>query len=95
MPKTIEKEFAISEAFIEATKIRAEKQKDYGSIIDYFPFGSKSYCHELHKKTKRLVYLESLDIHPTNESVLDNLLDLINYASYYYEYLVEKETKEL
>lgn len=86
-----DKNIHISKAFIKAAKIRAEKQKDYGSIEDYFPFGPKSYCHELHKKTKRLVFLELSNIPPINESVLDNLLDLINYASYYYEHLI-KET---
>lgn len=81
----------ISDAFIRASRIRKEKQKDYGSINDYFPFGPKSYCHELHKKTKRLVFLELSNSLPTHESVLDNLLDLINYASYYYEHIVKEE----
>ena len=83
-------ELIISPAFIKATKIRAEKHEDYGGIDDYFPFGAKSYCHELHKKTKRLVTLEKAGVLPTHESVKDNLLDLINYASYYYEFLMEK-----
>jgi hypothetical protein len=75
--------------FYDAAKIRTSKQKDYGSISDYFPFGAKSYCHELHKKVKRLVTLEKEGVRPTHESVKDNLLDLINYASYYYEFLSE------
>ena len=82
----------LSIAFIEANKIRIAKRKDYGSDLnDYFPFGAKSYCHELHKKTKRLVNLEKSDFIPLHESIKDNLLDLINYASFYYEYLIEKE----
>ena len=81
----------ISKAFIEANKIRIAKRKDYGGDLDnYFPFEGKSYCHELHKKTKRLVNLEKSDFIPLHESVIDNLLDLINYASFYYEYLIEK-----
>ena len=84
----------ISQAFIAAARVRAEKKKDYGGIKDYFPFGSKSYCHELHKKTRRLVNLEQSGVLPTHESVIDNLIDLINYASYYYEYLAESEGLE-
>jgi len=80
----------ISQAFIVAAKVRAAKKKDYGGIEDYFPFGTKSYCHELHKKTKRLVNIEQSGVlSPLHESIIDNLIDLINYASYYYEYLIE------
>lgn len=81
----------ISMAFIKAARLRIEKQKDYGSIDDYFPFGPKSYCHELHKKVKRLVTLELLETNPVNESVEDNLLDLLNYASYYWEFLERRK----
>ena len=82
----------VSKAFIEANKIRTAKREDYGGDLnDYFPFGAKSYCHELHKKTKRLVNLEKTGSFPKHESIKDNLLDLINYASFYYEYLVEME----
>ena len=77
----------MSPAFVAASEIRRAKKNDYGSIGDYFPFGSRSYCHEIHKKTKRLVNLVDSEIAPNYESIEDNLLDLINYASYYYEYL--------
>lgn len=78
----------ISIAFIHAHNVRILKKGDYGSIADYFPFGAKSFCHELHKKTKRLVNLAKKKTNiPQNESLEDNLLDLINYASYYYEWL--------
>lgn len=80
----------ISRAFIEASKLRVKKREDYGDDLDdYFPFGAESYCHELHKKTKRLVNLVKTKKDPKYESVEDNLLDLINYASFYYEWLVE------
>ena len=83
----------ISIAFIEAANVRAAKRKDYGGDLeDYFPFGSKSYCHELHKKTKRLVNLEKTNAEPLHESIMDNLVDLINYASFYYEYLERRES---
>ena len=88
MEKTTENELAISPAFKAAAAIRANKQLDYGGIYEYFPFGPMSYVHELHKKTKRLVHLTLEAIDPENESVEDNLLDLINYASYYYEFLI-------
>ena len=84
---TYDKEISI--AFVAATKLRAAKKLDYGSIEDYFPFKAQSYCHELHKKVKRLVTLTKAGVTPTHESIEDNLLDLINYASYYYEYLLE------
>ena len=88
-------ELFLSEAFIEAAIIRAAKRKDYGGDLkDYFPFDGKSYCHELHKKTKRLVNLEKTEVIPIHESVIDNLLDLINYASFYYEYLMKGETDD-
>ena len=89
--KTTDNDLKISQAFIEAAKMRAHKKKDYGGLEDYFPFGPKSYCHELHKKTKRLVTLAKEGSTPMHESVLDNLLDLINYASYYYEFLMEEQ----
>lgn len=87
MCEKIENDIKISPAFYDAAKIRWGKKNDYGSIADYFPFGDKSYVHEIHKKTKRLVNLIENETAPSYESVEDNLLDLINYASYYYEWL--------
>jgi len=92
MSKTTKNDLVLSEAFYHAAEIRANKRIDYGGDLkDYFPFGPKSYCHELHKKTKRLVHLEQAGMGPIHESIKDNLLDLINYASFYYEYLIEPE----
>ena len=76
----------MSPAFFAAAEIRKEKS-DYGNIFDYFPFDDKSYCHEIYKKAKRLVNLAKTGQEPNCESIEDNLLDLINYASYYYEFL--------
>ncbi len=81
-----ENDIKISSAFYAAAKIRNSKRNDYGSIADYFPFGDKSYVHEIHKKTKRIVNLTHEGSEPNWESIEDNLLDLINYASYYYEW---------
>jgi len=80
----------MSKAFTEAAKIRFIKYHDYGGLSGYFPFGAKSYCHEINKKAMRLVNLISSDTIPSHESIEDNLIDLINYASYYYEYLQER-----
>ena len=83
----------VSIAFIMANKIRIAKREDYGDNLNsYFPFGAESYCHELHKKTKRLVNLVKTKSDPKHESIEDNLLDLINYASFYYEWLVEGDS---
>lgn len=87
MLKTTNDELEISPAFIAAAKIRMAKRNDYGGLEDYFPFHEKSFLHEIHKKTKRLVSMAKRDTTPVFESVEDNLLDLINYASYYYEFL--------
>ena len=87
MQQTIKDDVDMSIAFVKATQIRHEKKKDYGGLEGYFPFGAKSYCHELNKKTLRLMSLELAGATPAHESIQDNLLDLINYASYYYEYL--------
>jgi hypothetical protein len=86
MTKTTKKDIYMSLAFRDAAWLREEK-RDYGGIAEYFPYGPKSYCHEIHKKSLRLVNLARIEKAPTNESTTDNLLDLINYASYYYEYL--------
>ncbi len=76
----------LSPAFYKAHEIRRLKS-DYGDIESYFPFKDKSYCHEIFKKAKRLVNLIQTNSNPNYESVEDNLLDLINYASYYWEFL--------
>lgn len=86
MNKTIEKVLFMSPAFLKAAELRAEK-RDYGGIAEYFPFEAKSFTHELNKKSLRLVNLAKTEKKPNCESVTDNLLDLLNYASYYYEHL--------
>ena len=86
MKKTTENDLFISPAFPAAAKLRSAK-RDYGGIAVYFPYGDKSFCHEINKKSLRLVNLADTGGKPNCESVTDNLLDLINYASYYYEHL--------
>jgi hypothetical protein len=89
MCKTIKNEFRptkMSPAFSAATELRRKKGSDYGGIAEYFPFGDESFTQMIYVKVKRLVALVSSGKEPTNESIDDNLLDLINYASYYYEW---------
>ena len=86
MNKTTENDIFISPAFLNAAELRMAKA-DYGGIAEYFPFDDKSFVHEIHKKSLRLVNLAKIKTQPVNESVIDNLLDLINYASYYYEHI--------
>lgn len=77
----------LSPAFFAAEKIRHAKKNDYDGIKDYFPFGEVSFTQMIHVKSKRLVSLAINSRVPNHESTKDNLLDLINYASYYYEWL--------
>lgn len=79
----------LSPAFLTAARLRAKKQKDYSDIKGYFPFGDKSYVQMIYVKTRRLIALTSSNNQPANESIKDSVLDLLNYASYYYEYLEE------
>ena len=92
MSETLKNELGttMSPAFFRAAQVRKEKGGDYGSIGDYFPFGDVSYVQMLHIKTKRLVNLAATGATPANEDVSQNLIDLINYASYYWEYLEGK-----
>jgi hypothetical protein len=90
MPETMknDEKIKISPAFEEAARIRFAK-KDYGSIHDYFPYDDMSYMQMIYVKTKRLVNLADqnrMGTEPNNESIEDNIIDLINYASYYWEF---------
>lgn len=73
------------------------KHKDYNSGGDdlhgYFPFGDKSYVQMLHTKARRLVSLAQQDSTPNFESVQDTVLDLINYAVFYLEYMEANHAK--
>ena len=89
--ETKENDYKISPAFIKAAKLR-ELKKDYGSIKESFPFGDLSFAQMVHIKAKRLVNLADqsrMGIEPNCESIEDSLLDIINYASYWWEYRKE------
>lgn len=74
----------------EAKALVVKKHKDYQNngvqLYEYFPFGHKSYAQMIHIKATRVRALA--DSHrPTNESVKDTILDLINYAVFYLSWL--------
>jgi hypothetical protein len=68
-----------------------KKAQDYGSdqtsVHNYFPFGDQSYVQMLHIKTARLVALTSSNRPANFESRKDTVVDLINYAVFYLDYL--------
>lgn len=79
----------MSPVFKEVTEIAIKKSQDYNngngqptSRANYFPFGLLSYAQMLHTKSQRLNSLAQQDKAPTNESVRDTLLDMINYATF-------------
>ena len=77
-----------------ARALVALKGEDYNSGVDlhdYFPFGDSSYIQMLHMKTTRLVSLVQQNKEANFESVEDTVLDLINYAVFYLDYLESTE----
>lgn len=76
----------------QASAIMFRKAQDYNNpkavqLHDYFPFKDKSYVQMLHVKTQRLISLAESDSAPNFESTKDSVLDLINYAVIYLDYL--------
>jgi predicted HAD superfamily Cof-like phosphohydrolase len=86
---------SLSPALIEAHKLRITKSQDYQSdgsnisLEEYFPFGDESYVHMINQKCLRVrsCVSSSSTKGPNFESLQDSLVDLINYSSFYYEYL--------
>ena len=79
-------------ALVRANDILRKKSEDYGTVGDYakkryFPFGHKSYVQMIHTKVQRLIALVTQEGGPNFESLDDTLLDLINYAAFYSEWL--------
>ena len=72
-----------------ALKLVEKKHEDYNSGVQlemYFPFADASYVHMLNTKTLRLI----ASVHNPKrnfESVEDSVLDLVNYAVFYLDYL--------
>lgn len=79
----------------QAKDLVVKKAQDYqgGSVglHDYFPFGDQSYVQMLYVKAMRLRSLVEGTRSPNFESTKDSVLDLINYAIFYLEYLEEQE----
>jgi len=83
------------EAIYKAHKIKTMKAEDYNSgrvlRTDYYLYGEKSILNEIWKKILRLVSLYDTGENPNNESIEDNLLDLMNYCADLYSYIKWKE----
>ena len=81
----------------EAITIMARKAKDYGSKDasrkEYFPFGEMSYLTMIWTKVKRLINLEEKRGPAMYESKHDSIIDLINYAAFYGEFLRQRGEK--
>ena len=71
---------------LSAMRLQLRKDDDYNQgtvkLDDYFPFLLKSYVQEINKKSLRLVSLAQAGRVPSNETVRDTLLDLINYCCF-------------
>lgn len=66
-----------------ALRLLCEKHLDYGKRnISASPGGPLSGLRvRIHDKTARINYLLDNDVEPTNESLRDSFLDLLNYAA--------------
>lgn len=83
------------EALAKAHAIKLTKAIDYNSgrvtREDYYLYEEKSLINEIWKKVLRLVSLFDLEAEPENESIENNLLDLLNYCADLYSYMRWKE----
>ena len=82
-------------SFEKAQAILERKSIDYQGCSDaesdparrnYFPFGDESYLHMIHTKFERIKKTYGPGDNQ-NESTLDSVYDLINYAAFYAAYL--------
>lgn len=67
-----------------------KKHQDYNKGLElsqYFPFHDASYVQMLHVKQCRLLSLVATNTRENFESKKDTVLDLINYAVFYLDYL--------
>lgn len=85
--------FHLSPVAIHVAKLHAKKDGDYGHWSKYFPFGHTSFLQMLHMKIERLKNLnpDTFTGEVNNESVLDSVLDLVNYSNFYAEWLMNPE----
>ena len=85
--------WGMSPVLREVGELRVMKGNDYNSgvaLTDYFPFGHYSYAHIVYQKALRgvsLVKLMNMGGKPNFEGLRDTMLDIINYASFYVEWM--------
>lgn len=83
----------ISPVHIRLAQLRAKKGNDYNTSValeDYFPFGHQSYVQMVYLKALRLVSLTEVQSKGGTinfDGVEDTVLDLLNYATFYSEWL--------
>ena len=87
----------MSPAFREISALRIAKGSDYNNVPggrdSYFPFGHSSYAHIIYTKALRMLSLvRAFDVNqaapkPNFESLRDTMLDMINYAAFYIEWM--------
>lgn len=77
----------------ECAKIQIAKSHDYQNAkstvkqIDYYPNGLMSIWEEINKKNLRMKSLLQSGEKPKNESLEDSAKDMINYCSFFVEFL--------
>ena len=83
----------IPQLFIDAAEVQSKKDKDYNNKSErkeYFPFGLKSYIQMIWIKVLRMVNVVNKD-KVFNEPLHDSIIDLVNYASFLYDEIIEEE----
>ncbi|QNN97215.1 hydrolase (HAD superfamily) [Xanthomonas phage Xp12] len=88
---------AISPVWLELQHLRETKGQDYNNVPGgreaYFPFGHESYAHMLHTKNLRIQSLITAmrqGREPNYEGLYDTARDLVNYGTYYAEWLKQQ-----
>jgi len=73
------------------TKGEDYNNKGQDDLHLYFPFEDKSYAQLLYMKARRIVSLAKQTGEPNHEKVTDSVLDLINYAVFYLDFLDQRK----
>lgn len=88
---------SISPVWLELQELRESKGQDYNNVPGgrqaYFPFGHESYAHMLHTKNLRIQSLITAmrqGRQPNYEGLYDTAKDLVNYGTYYAEWLKQQ-----
>ena len=77
----------------ECAEVQKAKSHDYQNVkssvrqIDYYPNGLMSIWEEINKKNLRMKSLLQSGEAPKNEALEDSAKDMINYCSFFVEYL--------